>query len=119
MVAQLRKGVAPYCALALINGQATYGYQLARAMAAAGVVAGAGSVYPLLSRLQTDGWIRPRWETGGEGVPRKYYGLTPAGRAALAEFRQLWPHFADEISRILTTGVAGTGPGGAGIGQDS
>lgn len=117
--AQLRKGVAPYCALALIAGQARYGYELARALATAGVVAGAGSVYPLLSRLQADGWILPRWETGGEGSARKYYTLTPAGLAALADFRQLWPQFAAGISQILSTGAAQARPGGGADAQDT
>lgn len=109
MLAQLRKGVAPYCALALMSGRARYGYGLARELAEAGVVAGAGSVYPLLSRLQADGWVISQWRQTGGGAPRKYYLPTAAGRAALQTFLHLWPRFVADIGGILEAGSAGVG----------
>ncbi len=108
-IAQLRKGVAPYCVLALVAGHPQYGYGLARALADAGVVAGAGSVYPLLSRLQAEGWLRAQWRTEEAGAPRKYYRLTPAGSRALADFQDLWRQFAQDMSRILEAGGGGDG----------
>lgn len=115
-IAQLRKGVAPYCALALMAGRARYGYDLARELAAAGVVAGAGSVYPLLARMDEDGWVHSEWRQVDGAVPRKYYGLSPKGQAALDGFRVLWPQFVAEIGAILTPGRAAGG--GEGDGRD-
>ena len=46
-----------------------------------------------------------------EDAPRTYDALTPTGRAALADFRQLWPQFAAGISQILTTGASDGVPG--------
>lgn len=54
----------------------------------------AGSVYPILERLETTGWITSAWEadTSRSGPRRRYYELTDDGaaaaRAAIASFRQ-------------------------------
>lgn len=46
---------------------------------------GAGTVYPMLTRLEDSGWIESRWEeidAAAAGRPaRRYYKLTPTGRA--------------------------------------
>jgi PadR family transcriptional regulator PadR len=47
-----------------------------------------GTVYPILSRLERDGLLSSRWEdeagAHAEGRPaRRYYHITPTGRAAL------------------------------------
>ena len=47
-----------------------------------------GTVYPALSRLERDGLLKFSWEDPEIGhqekrPPRKYYQVTPAGRAAL------------------------------------
>ena len=115
LATQLRKGVAPYCALALIAASPQYGYELARALAEAGIVAGSGSVYPLLARLQADGLVTAAWQpppADGGGIPRKYYALTEAGHAALAEFRQQWSQLAAGVERLLGAAVTGGLPDG-------
>lgn len=59
-----------------------------------------GTVYPALSRLERDGYVRSAWEAEAEahaeGRPaRRYYRLTPPGVRALAEaasfYRALLP----------------------------
>jgi DNA-binding PadR family transcriptional regulator len=64
-----------------------------------------GTVYPILRRLDDDGLVRSRWEREGaarraQRPPRRYYELTTAGEARLAEARAryraldaLVPHF--------------------------
>lgn len=52
-----------------------------------------GSVYPLLRRLEAAGLVDSRWERAAqahdEGRPqRRYYAMSPAGRAALADARE-------------------------------
>jgi transcriptional regulator len=49
-----------------------------------------GMLYPVLHRLEEQGWIRARWETAETGRKRKYYALTPAGRKALAAHKEQW-----------------------------
>lgn len=68
---------------ALAEG-ASYGFDV---MDATGLPS--GTVYPILSRSERQGWVESRWEDPEEhrreGRPaRKYYRLTRDGRAALA-----------------------------------
>jgi DNA-binding PadR family transcriptional regulator len=49
-----------------------------------------GTVYPALSRLERDGFVRSQWEDpvkahGDRRPPRRYYRITPHGERALAE----------------------------------
>jgi Predicted transcriptional regulators len=49
-----------------------------------------GMLYPLLHRLERLGHVQASWGESPEGRRRKYYELTPAGVAALAEHRKQW-----------------------------
>ena len=59
----------------------TYGFEIARA---AGLPA--GTIYPILRRLENAGWIDSRWEEIDESEEgrrrRRYYRLTGEGRRA-------------------------------------
>lgn len=47
----------------------------------------AGSVYPILERLESMGWVTSRWEADDSrpGPRRRYYKLTDAGVVAAQE----------------------------------
>jgi PadR family transcriptional regulator len=49
-----------------------------------------GMLYPVLHRLERLGSIEARWEVAESGRRRKYYRITPRGRAQLAEERRQW-----------------------------
>jgi PadR family transcriptional regulator PadR len=49
-----------------------------------------GMLYPVLHRLERLGHIEARWEVADSGRKRKYYQLTPSGRAQLAAEREQW-----------------------------
>jgi DNA-binding PadR family transcriptional regulator len=49
-----------------------------------------GMLYPVLHRLERLGYVRARWEAAETGRRRKYYRITPPGRAQLAEERRQW-----------------------------
>ena len=65
----------------------------------------AGSVYPILERLESSGWVSSSWEADDSrpGPRRRYYELTddgaPAARAAIAAF-------ASRTARSSRTAVA-------------
>ena len=51
-----------------------------------------GTVYPILRRIEEEGFVRARWEREGtarreQRPPRRYYELTPAGVVRLREAR--------------------------------
>ncbi len=50
-----------------------------------------GMLYPVLHRLERLGHVEARWEEAADsGRRRKYYRITPGGRAQLAEDRRQW-----------------------------
>ncbi|WP_329590174.1 PadR family transcriptional regulator [Streptomyces sp. NBC_01362] len=99
---QLRKGVLEYCVLALMRDGARYGVELLRELEETGALATSqGTVYPLLSRLRRDRLVDTTWQESASGPPRRYYELTEAGRAALAEFTGTWPVFRDAVDHLL------------------
>jgi len=63
-----------------------------------------GTVYPILSRLRRDGLVATEWRESPSGPPRKYYHLTAAGAAALADFRAQWRIFAQAVETFLDQG---------------
>jgi PadR family transcriptional regulator, regulatory protein PadR len=46
-----------------------------------------GTLYPLLSRMERNGWLRREPNAGGGPRDRRYYRLTPAGAAVLRVLR--------------------------------
>lgn len=60
----------------------------------------AGTLYPLLHRLEGDKLIRARWDDS-TGRRRKWYDLTAAGRRRLGEQARDWSVFAECVNRLL------------------
>src|SRR2546423_4513692 len=94
LIAQMRRGTLQYCVLALLAGEERYAFELVKALAAVdGMVTSEGTIYPLLSRLRREGLVDSRWRESTSGPPRRYYTLTPAGRAGLDAFMREWSRF--------------------------
>ena len=49
-----------------------------------------GMLYPVLHRLERLGHVKARWKVAESGRRRKYYRITPGGRAQLVEERRQW-----------------------------
>jgi DNA-binding PadR family transcriptional regulator len=64
----------------------------------------AGTLYPMLRSMEKDGWIAGRDEQGGGR--RRFYRITPRGRAALQEartrLRELFAETAHEEPKART-----------------
>jgi PadR family transcriptional regulator PadR len=66
------------------------------------LVLSAGTVYPLLSRLKTEGLLKSEWVEGDAGHPRKYYQLTPGGRSRAVEMVKMWARFSTSLKGLLS-----------------
>jgi DNA-binding PadR family transcriptional regulator len=49
-----------------------------------------GMLYPVLHRMEANGWIKSRWVKMENGRKRKYYSLRKSGKSALNEQRDQW-----------------------------
>lgn len=79
--------------LGILAEDESYGYELLRRVreASSGQMDWTdGMLYPVLHRLERLGHVEARWETSESGRRRKYYRITPAGRAQLADERGQW-----------------------------
>jgi PadR family transcriptional regulator PadR len=101
-LSQLRRGTLEYCVLALLRDEERYGFDLVRALSQAdGMVTSEGTIYPLLSRLRRERLVTTTWRESDAGPPRRYYRLTAAGHAALADFTKEWSRFRDAVDTLL------------------
>ena len=102
LISQMRRGVLQYCVLALLAEDERYGFDLVKALGEVeGMVTSEGTIYPLLGRLRRDGLVETSWQESPSGPPRRYYGLTAAGRAALEAFAEEWARFRDAVDHFM------------------
>lgn len=105
-MSELRRGTLVFCVLALLDDRERYAVELVEELTGSdALAAGAGTIYPLLSRLRTDGLISSTWRESPSGPPRRYYRLTDDGRDALDVFRGEWARFRRAVDHLLEKGT--------------
>ena len=101
---QLLKGVLDLAVLAVVRQEDGYGYDVLRRLRAGGLTeVGDASVYGTLRRLYAAGALTSYVVPSDEGPHRKYYGITPAGRAQLDRQTKDWAAFAEAVTALLAT----------------
>lgn len=60
-----------------------------------------GTIYPVLHRLEKNGFLSSRWTIGESGRKRRTYTLTRQGRRALADHRVVWQRFVAAVSGLF------------------
>jgi PadR family transcriptional regulator, regulatory protein PadR len=79
--------------LAILAEEESYGYAIlkrVRELSDGELEWTDGMLYPLLHRLQRFGYVTAQWRTPPEGRRRRYYAITDAGQAALADQQRQW-----------------------------
>jgi PadR family transcriptional regulator PadR len=59
-----------------------------------------GMLYPVLHRMEQNGWIKSRWVEVETGRKRKYYFLKKDGHAALKQKQEQWSVVASVLSGL-------------------
>ena len=99
---QLLKRVLDLAVLAVVDDEDGYGYDVVRRLRAAGIAeVGDASVYGTLRRLYSGGALTSYVVPSESGPHRKYYGITPAGRAQLKQQRDDWTAFSATVTTLL------------------
>lgn len=101
------KGVLDLLVLASLTGGESYGYEIAKTLADAGLgqIRG-GTLYPVLNRLEEAGMVAAEYRATERGPGRRYYQLTAKGRQTLGEQGELWLAYHESVRAVLTKGVA-------------
>jgi len=100
---EVKRGSAEMLILALIEERPRHGYEIAKLIEtrSEGILQfHVASLYPLLYRLETRGWIQGRWVEKAGQRRRRYYKLTSAGRKVLVEQRRTWADFFSALDRV-------------------
>ncbi len=96
------RGVLSLCVLRVVADGPTYGYAIAGRLADAGLgTVKGGTLYPILARLEADGLVTSSWREGAGGPGRKFFTVTAAGRAHLAERAAAWHTFTERAAGLL------------------
>lgn len=99
---QLMKGILEGCVLAVIERGETYGYEILTQMEKVGFdELGEGTLYPVLTRLDKNGYISCRKAKSPLGPIRKYYTITPDGKERLEAFKDSYRKITESTDRIL------------------
>ena len=96
---EMNRGFLQVLVLALLEKD-TYGYAMVRTIRDLGYGVEENTLYPLLRRLEKNGWVRSKWDVT-EDRPRKFYGITDAGRTLRAELLAIWKKQNDILSELM------------------
>lgn len=109
--AEWLRGVLELCVLRAVADGPTYGYQISARLERGGLgkVRG-GTLYPLLKRFESKGWVDVEWRPGEGGPGRKYYVLTVEGSQRLQQMSAQWVEFTATTTALLQEAEA-AGPG--------
>ena len=96
---ELRRGSLILAVLGQLKAE-HYGYTLRKALADAGVEIDEGALYPMLRRLESQGLLTSEWREE-ERRNKRFYTLSPEGRAVLDRLVEEWTGLNGSVSAIL------------------
>jgi PadR family transcriptional regulator PadR len=79
--------------LSILSKGESYGYELiqeVKRLSGDKIEWTDGMLYPVLHRMEENGWIKARWVQMENGRKRKYYSIKTDGQKALKEKREQW-----------------------------
>ena len=96
---ELKRGTLVLSVLSQLKTQ-EYGYSLVQKLEAKNVPIEAGTLYPLLRRLEKQELLISEWDTS-ESRPRKFYLLSEKGKEVYRILKEEWRTISDQIEILL------------------
>ncbi len=96
----VKRGTAELAILSVLESGALHGYEIARRIeqqTQGKLRFTLASLYPLLYRMEKQGWVRGEWQISDTGRRRRRYRLTSSGKKKVAPLRAEW----SELFRAL------------------
>ncbi len=100
---ELMRGSLNMMILSILAEESQYGYLLQQKLKVASremVDLKAGTLYPILHRLEADKYIRSRWDQS-TGRKRKWYDITATGKKQLTKQASEWQTYVECIQNLL------------------
>ena len=101
MLLELRRGVLSIAVLSQLSKE-EYGYSLLKALSDKGMEIDQSTLYPLLRRLESQGLLQSDWRIVDEARPRRYYVISPQGRAVLTKLKREWSAMSATMQKMLS-----------------
>lgn len=93
MDVQLKRGMLDVCVLSALLKEDSYGYKIIKDLQPY-VKVSESTLYPILRRLESAGSLTV-YSAEHNGRLRKYYQITPVGKAKITEFLEEWKGMMD------------------------
>ena len=98
MAIQLGSVLLDACVLAVVMREDTYGFKQIMDVSES-------TLYPVLRRLQKDGYLRT-YDKTFQGRNRRYYTVTEKGREQFQQFYDQWKRMRVKIDEVMDGGIA-------------
>lgn len=99
LVQELRRGTLILLVLSQMK-EPMYGYSLVKKLNDHQIPMDANTLYPLMRRLESQGLLTSKWDTG-EAKPRKYYQITEDGLTVLNKTKEYYKIFSANVEALL------------------
>lgn len=90
--------------LSLLEETDRYGYEIIKELEARSDKAfqfKEGTLYPVLHKLENNGFVKSYMEKGETGKERKYYKITRKGKKQLVEEKEKWKEFSISVNKVI------------------
>ena len=99
LVLELRRGTIVLSVLSQLKSP-QYGYSLVTLLEEKGTNIDAGTLYPLLRRLEKQELLESSWDTESS-KPRKYYVLSEYGKTVYEKLCSQWIEMVEKINMLM------------------
>lgn len=77
-----------------------YGYRMIQFFAEYGYTVEESTLYPILRRLEKNGWVKSEWDISEER-PKKFYLISTQGRSVREKALSIWNEQHDTLKKIM------------------
>lgn len=99
LIVELRRGTLILSVLSQLN-HPEYGYSLVQKMEEKNTSIEAGTLYPLLRRLEKQNLLESQWDTS-ESRPRKFYVLSDKGKIVYQRLKAEWISLSKQLEILV------------------
>ena len=99
------KGMLEGCILKVVSCKDTYGYEISQSLQEFGFSnISEGTIYPLLLRLEKNGWITAEYRQSLVGPKRKYFTISQSGKEEMDNFYSNWTKLENAVKSLFQDG---------------